>query len=806
MTRRLGGNGRKGLTVLAAFALATAMAAGGTMVGCGGGNSGSSGGGNDSGPDVITSTEAGKDVGTDSGPETSTNEGGVDVVSEPPPKTQLGSPTFTPNGGAVTQGSTATINPPTGLPAGGQLYYSTNGTVPTATTGSLYISPIQINADETIIAIAHDPAGNFLDSPPASAQFTITQPEAGTLGAVQFNPTAVAENNDFLVQLSDTPGATICYTLDGSQPACSVAGACTGTSKTYDAGAQVSINGTVTDINTGSVKVIAIACEAGDTASAPVEQDYQLTVADPAMTVNGATVPPTTGVQNVPWNPVAPSGVHPTISTGTFNSITPANAVALWYSTTGAPSCSTGTNVNSPSTLNQAKNTTYQVIGCKTGYHPSNIVTYPVTIQLNTPGLLAGGTFHYEPSVYWAGVGSANAGIDDSANSGSTDVICASLGGTPVCGTNPGGAATCTTGSTPVSALTALTVGNTTTDTTTVNLVACAPSGVNTSGQASQTYKLQFASAFAYTTENLVSPATDLPGWDWNGTGAPNTSMHIPATAVTTGTGYPYQGGGSFIVDVVKAQPCTNTSTATGIPSACTGTPAYQEPDYFCASNSATAAACTCATHTAPAAALPAANAGVTSTAGSNVLTIIGCQATAGTGTPLGYVFSSPADTSVTFSGATGALAPTVEAQVGAPQSVQATVTVTNNDTTTGGSYLCLNFGSGGANVPAESHLHRRYVHQRRVVLDGLGMGPVDGLQLRPDQPACSGLQHRHDLSGTGRYAGARPDGRGADQGSRVQHGRERLSGLPDPDVCLQGGEARLHQHRWRGRVAAQRR
>ena len=56
------------------------------------------------------------------------------------------------------------------------------------------------------------------------------------------------QNNDFPVSATDTNNqATICFTLDGSTPACSSAGVCEGTSEQYDASKQIPINGGVTN-------------------------------------------------------------------------------------------------------------------------------------------------------------------------------------------------------------------------------------------------------------------------------------------------------------------------------------------------------------------------------------------------------------------------------------------------------------------------------------------------------------------------------------------------------------------------------
>jgi hypothetical protein len=630
-------------------------------------------------------------------------------------KTQLEAPTCTPPSGQIAGGSSVTINPPADLPTGGELFYNTNGTVPTSTTGLLYNGPIQVLAAETIIAIAHDPAGNFLDSAPVSCVYTLEPVEAGTLGPVVVLPPAQTEYNDFTISLTPpSAGANVCYTTGTTStlaaPTCTPAGGCAAGSTAWT-GTAIPVNGSLTDATSGGFWISAIACEAGDTPSVVSTQAYTLQVADPTMSINGIAVPPSTPT-NVKWVNNGPAAI---ISTTTLTSVSPPNAPTLSYSTTAlAPNCTgAGQSVASGTTLHETVNTNTQVIGCKLGYHPSNTITFETTVQLNAPPLLAGGTFNYAPVIKWAGVGVANAGIDDSANTGSGDLLCASINATPVCGTLPGGNPTCTTG-TPLAQGTNYTIGNNKTASNIVNIIACGPTGLNASTVSTQTYTLQYAPAYIYTTQNLVAGATDLPGWDWAGTGNPPgqpiSAAKIPATAAA---GWPGSGSG-FFVDVVQnvsnGVVCTGTA-GDGIqglaagnlnPGTCTQTPVYQTPDSYCASNTATTAACGCAAadsvnYAAGAGVLvPAA---VDSAKAGGTISVIPCQAATGSSSP--YVFQSPAATTVTFSAAGAATAPTIAPQATNPDTVQETVVITNNDTTTGGSYIAVTFGAGSGAVPA---------------------------------------------------------------------------------------------------------
>ena len=77
-------------------------------------------------------------------------------------------PAFSPSGGTYATPQTVTISSPT---AGASINYTTNGTNPTATTGTLYTGPIAVGTSETIKAIAYETG--VTSSTVASATYTI---------------------------------------------------------------------------------------------------------------------------------------------------------------------------------------------------------------------------------------------------------------------------------------------------------------------------------------------------------------------------------------------------------------------------------------------------------------------------------------------------------------------------------------------------------------------------------------------------------------------------------------------------------
>ncbi|MGD0525225.1 MAG: chitobiase/beta-hexosaminidase C-terminal domain-containing protein [Polyangiaceae bacterium] len=585
MTRWLGSDGGRRAAVVVPLALALALACAGTSTGCG-----SSSGG-------FAPPAAATDSGS-GGADTSVVDSGsaADVVSEPTPsQTRLGAPTFTPPGPAlVAIGSMASINAPADLPAGGVIVYTTTGSLPTD-NGTVYVGPIQLTgaagASETVIAVAHDPSGVFADSLPGIAVYTFEAPDAPVLGIVKFSPTAGTQNNDFLIALSVSGGANICYTTAlGSNapttPTCNMTtGACTGTSVAY--AGSIKVNGSVTDA-TGEITVTAIACEAGSVPGAPVLQTYELVVADPTMSLGGTPVPANTGKSNIPW-PTGQAGLEPSVGTITSDSIEITDPVAISYSTTlGTVTCSTGLQGPNPTSFNGTEgpimtgNTTYSVIACKQGYAPSNVVTFPLTVQLNAPALASATTpYNYELDMV-AVPGGAGTDINDSANDtavGTTtppsgEIICATTDGTPPGCSVTNSAAICT--GTSTSTPTVRATG------TTVSAVACAP-GLVTSQPTTATYTLQLAPPFLASSESTGS-GLGKPGWFWATTGQPVLTMGIPTGAKTP---YPYTDGKTWQVNQVQALPCTGTANAPEPgssyppPSGCTG-PTYFAADYYC--------------------------------------------------------------------------------------------------------------------------------------------------------------------------------------------------------------------------------
>ena len=104
--------------------------------------------------------------------------------------------------------------------AGAAIYYTLNGTTPTASS-TLYTGPITVNATETVKAVAV--ASGYLNSDIGAAAYTVTLPTAAT---PTFSPAGGSYTGAQTVTISSTtpissPNAVIYYTTDGTTPSTS---------------------------------------------------------------------------------------------------------------------------------------------------------------------------------------------------------------------------------------------------------------------------------------------------------------------------------------------------------------------------------------------------------------------------------------------------------------------------------------------------------------------------------------------------------------------------------------------------------
>jgi uncharacterized repeat protein (TIGR03803 family) len=169
-------------------------------------------------------------------------------------------PVISPVAGTYSSAQSVTITDST---AGATIYYTTNGTTPTASS-SAYSGAITVSATETIEAIAI--ASGFSNSAVATAAYTINLAAAAT---PVISPTAGTFTSTQSVTITDaTAGATIYYTTNGTTP--------TASSTVY--------SGAITVTATETIEAIAVA--SGFSASAVATADYVIVVTPPGYTLS----------------------------------------------------------------------------------------------------------------------------------------------------------------------------------------------------------------------------------------------------------------------------------------------------------------------------------------------------------------------------------------------------------------------------------------------------------------------------------------------------------------------------------------
>jgi hypothetical protein len=250
----------------------------------------------------------------------------------------VAAPTFTPAAGTYSTTQTVAIASAT---AGAAIRYTTNGTTPTSTSGTLYTGPITVSASETVKAIAYE--GGLSDSAVSTAAYTISAEVPAA--PPTFNPGGGTFNNATSVTMNSiTSGATIRYTTDGSTP--------TETNGTIYSG-PVTVGATTT--------LKAIAYAAGFLDSSVTTATYTLQVAPPAFSPPAGTY---NGTQSV------------TITTAT-------TGASIRYTTDGStPTVTTGTLYAGP--ISVSATTTLKAIAYKTGYTSSSVVSSAYTINPGT--------------------------------------------------------------------------------------------------------------------------------------------------------------------------------------------------------------------------------------------------------------------------------------------------------------------------------------------------------------------------------------------------------------------------------------
>jgi hypothetical protein len=173
---------------------------------------------------------------------------GIDTGASQP---QVEMPAFSPGAGTYSSTQSVTISSSTN---GASIRYTTDGSTPTSSSGTVYSGPVTVSSTSTLKAIAYK--SGMTDSAVATAAYTIN---VAQVAAPSFSPAAGTYTTGQTVTISSaTSGATIRYTTDGSTP--------------------TSTNGTVgnTVVINANTTLKAIATKSGMTDSSVTTGDYTI--------------------------------------------------------------------------------------------------------------------------------------------------------------------------------------------------------------------------------------------------------------------------------------------------------------------------------------------------------------------------------------------------------------------------------------------------------------------------------------------------------------------------------------------------
>lgn len=134
-----------------------------------------------SGPVAINSTTELQAIAYETGFTDSTVTSADYTINLP----QAAAPTFNPGGGSYTKAQSVAISTTTG---GAVIRYTTNGSAPSETNGTVYSGPVSIGATTTLKAIAYE--SGFTDSNVSSATYTISSGSPITLEAENLTSTS----------------------------------------------------------------------------------------------------------------------------------------------------------------------------------------------------------------------------------------------------------------------------------------------------------------------------------------------------------------------------------------------------------------------------------------------------------------------------------------------------------------------------------------------------------------------------------------------------------------------------------------
>lgn len=249
-----------------------------------------------------------------------------------------------------------------------QIHYTTDGTLPSPTHGTLYETPILVPNDSNLFLQAMAFKEGWIPSPVVSANYNVT----GTVADVSFMPEGgVFTQATAVVLTTETAGATIRYTADGSDP--------TANSSLYTVPIVVQLNSTVT--------IRAKGFKTGWQPSAITGETYivtgQVNIPAPVFSLN--------------------AGIYTTPQNVAINNPVPADA-AIHYTLDGSEPIDTSPVYTGPLDLPLNATITLKARAYKNDWIPSPVYSaiYVMTGQVTLPAVLfdpPAGTYQTAQSV-----------------------------------------------------------------------------------------------------------------------------------------------------------------------------------------------------------------------------------------------------------------------------------------------------------------------------------------------------------------------------------------------------------------------
>jgi N-acetylneuraminic acid mutarotase len=286
------------------------------------------------GPITVSSSETLQAIAVASGYSNSAVASASYIINLP----HAAAPTFTLPAGTYTSTEQVGISDAT---SGAQVYYTTNGTTPTAGS-TLYTGPITVSSSEILQAIAVAPG--YSSSAVASATYTLVM----TASAPVISPSGGTYTSVQTVTLADyTTGAAIYYTTNGSTPT---------TGSTLYTG-PIAVSATET--------IKAIAAATGYNNSTVVSATYTINLPAAATPVFSV-----------------PAGTYAAAQTVALSDTTP--NTTIYYTTNGTTPTTGSTVYAGPITVSASE--TLQAIAVATGYKNSAVASAAYIIN---PGAFA---------------------------------------------------------------------------------------------------------------------------------------------------------------------------------------------------------------------------------------------------------------------------------------------------------------------------------------------------------------------------------------------------------------------------------